>query len=133
LAQFREAAQIDSTLAWPHGGAADCLRQLGRVAEARAEARTAIRLKPEIPGGYVVLAWTFIQQNAYDSALAYAHQLVHHAPQYAEGWVLEGTMAYYEDQPAEARRAFGTALRLEPRILEHNPEGQRIWHALGAK
>ena len=86
----------------------------GRVADAIAHYRAALRLKPDHPGIPLVLGMLNAQARRFDEALPLLEQACRTDPQRPEAWMALGTVLGGTGRAGEAADAFRQVLRLQP-------------------
>ena len=122
--RYRKAIELDPTFARAYAGlalthaadyrnqwAADGPQALARAAEL---AETAVRIDPQLPEAYGVLAVVSTHQGKHQQAITYLTRAVTLDPLYADGYALLGSVYTYMGQPAKAVPLLRTALRLNP-------------------
>ena len=91
------------------------------------EARTAIALDPDNPGGHATLAWTFTHRGEMELAFEQADIAVNLGPSDPWAHVSKGHVLVFSGRPAEALELLATALRLDP----YGPTAPIALHHLG--
>lgn len=121
---LREAIAIDPSFARAYGGlalsfAADfrnqwTVQRRDALDKARAMARTALEIDPEIPEVYWVLAYVSAQQRQHEKALGLLRKAVSLDRSFADAYALMGGIMTYIGQPRETPGLLRTAIRLNP-------------------
>lgn len=84
----------------------------GRWAEAEQQFNKALQLKPDFARAHVNLAMVLAQQEKYEAAMQHFRLVV----PLEDAWFNIGLMYQSKTRPAEAARAFKTALKLNPKL-----------------
>lgn len=90
----------------------------GRVKEAEAQLKEAVRQHPDDTVALEQLAGIYLRQNRFEEAIAMSSQLVQRAPAYASGHYVLGIALLQSGRSDEARDNLVRALRLDPGSFE---------------
>ena len=100
------------------------LANQGRLREAIAEYREALRLQPSLAEAHNNLGVALAEQGGYDEAIVLYREALRVKPEYAEAWVNLGVAFSRLDRPEEAIAALRQALSLNPELVKaHNNLG----------
>lgn len=121
---FRQAIAMDPSFARAYGGlalsfAADYRNQwtldgAAALQRAKAMARTALEIDPEIPEVHWVLAYVSAQRREHAQAIGLLRKAVSLDRSFADAYALMGGVKTYMGQPAETLPLIRTAIRLNP-------------------
>lgn len=98
------ALELDPTSAWAHWTLGMAYRFSGRLAEALAEARTAVALNPNLADAWHLLATALQASGRYDEAVAVATDAIRMDPHRWEPWNFRATAYFCLDRLEEAER-----------------------------
>ncbi|HAJ79804.1 MAG TPA: hypothetical protein DCO75_08525 [Fibrobacteres bacterium] len=101
-----------------------CMSQNNQVKEAIELSKETMHLYPNSPVGYVDCAYVYLNDSRYDEALEFAGKALDVSPIDAEAFRVKGIANSEKHLDDEARKAFESALRLEP----DNPEIMRDYY-----
>jgi tetratricopeptide (TPR) repeat protein len=99
--EFREAIQLDPANARAHAGLARALAGMGDTKQARSEAETALKLKPQAEA-YLVLADLELRDNHLDEAASDTDKALRLEPANAAGLAMKRSIEMKRAQPAAA-------------------------------
>jgi Flp pilus assembly protein TadD/TolB-like protein len=97
--EFREAIQLDPANARAHSGLAHALAAMGDLKQARSEAETALKLKPQAEA-YLVLADLELRDNHLDEANSNANRALWLEPGNPAASALKRSIEIKREQPA---------------------------------
>jgi len=122
-----QAAALRPEMAELHWNRAGALRQLGRLAEAEAECRTAVKLAPNSAEAYNNLANALKDQGRLPESEQSFREAVRLRPQYPPGWSNLGNVLFAMGRFMEAEQACRHAVSLDPRAVDaHNNLGNAL-------
>ncbi len=121
---YRQAIDLDPSFGRAYGGlalshAADYRNQWATdgdepLQRARAMARTALQIDPDIPEVHWVLAYVNAQQRRHEQALGLLRKAVALDQSFADAYALMGGINTYMGRPQETPGLIRTAIRLNP-------------------
>jgi len=114
IAEFREAARLDPSLAEAHANLGGTLFRAGRARDAIQPLQIAISLNPNQPGWYFNLAGAMRQLGRVDEALDAAEKAVRIAPNFAPAPARLGSLLRACGRAADAVQSFRKAIALDP-------------------
>jgi protein O-GlcNAc transferase len=114
IAEFREAARLDPSLAEAHANLGGTLFRAGRAHDAVASLRTAISLNPTQPGWYFNLAGAARQLGQVDEAMDATATAVRIAPNFPPAHSRLGSLLRACGRAADAVQSFRQAIALDP-------------------
>lgn len=97
-----------------HLRSAAAAQKSGRVADAIAHYRAALRLKPDHPGIPLVLGMLLAQARRFDEALPLLERACQADPRRPDAWMALGTVLGGSGRAEDAAQAFRQVLRLQP-------------------
>jgi Flp pilus assembly protein TadD len=104
------------------------LRKQGKLAEAVACYRQALRLKPDLPEAHYNLGAALLTQGKLGEAVAAYKEAIRLKPAFPEAHCNLGNALLTQGKPAAAVAAFKEALRLKPDLpLAHYNLGNALW------
>ncbi len=86
----------------------------GALSRANELAQTALRMDPELPEVYAVLAYVHAVRLQYDEAIKLLRRAITLAPSYGDGYAYLGAVYTHMGRPADAIPLLRTAMRLNP-------------------
>jgi Tfp pilus assembly protein PilF len=101
-----------------------CLSQNGQIDEASSTARAIIKWYPNSPIGYVDLAYVYLNERDYRTALHNAEKALDVAPYDAEAWRVKALVFVEQQRMDDATGSFQKSLSLDP----DNPEIKRDYY-----
>ncbi|SRR5579875_24262 len=123
LALWSSAVEVNPTAARAHHNLGYELEQIpGRLPDAVAEYRTALRIRPDYPEAYYSLGNALLRMGRLPEATAAFQSAVKLAPQYAEAHNNLGGVLLQSGRFADAIGEFQAALRIQPDFADarHN-------------
>jgi tetratricopeptide (TPR) repeat protein len=105
---------IDASSPIPHTNLASALGRRGRLAEAIAHYRQALRLNPDLAEPHVGLGLALARQGQLEEAIAHYRQALRLKPDLADAHNNWGLALFEQGRPAEAVEHYRQALRLNP-------------------
>lgn len=121
---YRKAIELDPAFARAYAGLAltyadDYRNQWttdgqGALARALELAQTTLRMDPDLPEAYGVLAYVHAVRLQHDKAIKLLRRAITLAPSYADGYAYLGAVYTHMGQPAKAIPLLRTATRLNP-------------------
>ena len=115
---FRAALQLDSRCAPAHHGIAVAQWQLGRADDALTACRQALAIQPDYPYALNMIGVILASRGEHGSAIDSLRRAVAAQPDYATAWHNLANSLEMVGRAEEALRAYGEALRINPRLVE---------------
>lgn len=119
---MQKALQCDPRRPDIHGNLANLYASMGRLPEAEAEYRQALRVEPRFRPARLGLARALLELGLADGACDEAMMLVNADANDAEAWNVMGSARRLQGRPADAEQAFRRALSIAPTYVaaRHN-------------
>ncbi|HYE14076.1 MAG TPA: tetratricopeptide repeat protein [Pyrinomonadaceae bacterium] len=123
--EFRNAIQIDDSLAQAHWGLARAYEELGRAPEAFEEWQKTARLDPnnvpvriKLAKGYIAAYGQQKNQDFLAEAERYIGEVLAREANNPDGYILQANVLFYRGDPKQAEEKINHAISLDPQRIE---------------